>query len=213
VRSAYGDSFGVLFLNAAAVSVLTLISVLLVREMPLRNTIELRPEAAEVPAEATDPSTAEVSRSWDDPDERLSVAALDVLTAAQDQARQHLTTSAGTQQEALNLLNSLGRQVDSAVEEFHHRLDAVKHTMGATDGGASLNRDGVGADSLRLYEYGLLLNSQRTADRVTQIARSEAERILTDADRQVAELEERIGTLRAVEAELGARVADRVKQS
>ncbi|HSU36183.1 MAG TPA: MFS transporter [Propionibacteriaceae bacterium] len=213
VRSAYGDSFGVLFLIAAAVSVLTLISVLLVREVPLRNTIELRLEAAEVPAEATDPSTAEVSQSWDDPDERLSVAALDVLTAAQDQARQHLTTSAGTQQEALDLLNSLGRQVDSAVVEFHHRLDAVKHTMEATDGGASLNRDGVGADRLRLYEYGLLLNSQRTADRVTQIARSEAERILTDADRQVAELEERIGTLRAVEAELGARVADRVKQS
>ena len=54
---------------------------------------------------------------------------------------------------------------------------------------------------------------QRTADRVTQIARHEAERILTDADRQVAELQERITTLRAVEAELGMRVADRVKQS
>ena len=58
-----------------------------------------------------------------------------------------------------------------------------------------------------------MLNSQRTADRVTQIARQEAERILTEADRQVAELEERISTLRAVEAELGVRVADRVKQS
>ena len=208
VRSAYGDSFGVLFMIAAGVSVITLISVLLVHEVPLRNTIELRPEAPEVRAEPTSASTA---NRWDDPDERLSVAALDVLTAAQDQARQHLVTSAGTHQEVIDLLDSLGHQIDTAVMDFHHRLDTIKHSLDTTDSGASLNQDGVGVDSLRSYEYGLLLNSQRTADRVTQLARQEAERILTEADRQVAELEERISTLRAVEAELGVRVADRVK--
>ena len=46
-RGAYGDSFGLLFLIVAAVSVLILVSVLLAREVPLRNTIELRPESAE----------------------------------------------------------------------------------------------------------------------------------------------------------------------
>jgi hypothetical protein len=42
VRAAYGDSFGTLFLIAAAVAVVTLVAVLLVREVPLRNTVELR---------------------------------------------------------------------------------------------------------------------------------------------------------------------------
>ena len=46
VRAAYGDSFGELFLIAAAASVLTLITVLLVKEVPLRNTVEMRPEGA-----------------------------------------------------------------------------------------------------------------------------------------------------------------------
>ena len=46
VRAAYGDSFGTLFLIAAVVSVVTLVSILLVREVPLRDTVELRPERA-----------------------------------------------------------------------------------------------------------------------------------------------------------------------
>ncbi|MCW2811814.1 MAG: EmrB/QacA family drug resistance transporter [Friedmanniella sp.] len=47
VRAAYGDSFGVLFLIAAVVSVVTLVAVLLVREVPLRDTVELAAPAAD----------------------------------------------------------------------------------------------------------------------------------------------------------------------
>ncbi len=47
VRAAYGDSFGTLFLIAAVVSVVTLVSILLVREVPLRDTVELRPGRAD----------------------------------------------------------------------------------------------------------------------------------------------------------------------
>ncbi|RYZ25447.1 MAG: MFS transporter, partial [Propionibacteriaceae bacterium] len=46
VRAAYGDSFGELFLIAAAAAVLTLVTVFLVKEVPLRNTIEMQPAAA-----------------------------------------------------------------------------------------------------------------------------------------------------------------------
>lgn len=48
VRAAYGDSFGELFAIAAAAAVLTLVTVLLVKEVPLRDTVELRPAVDEV---------------------------------------------------------------------------------------------------------------------------------------------------------------------
>jgi hypothetical protein len=41
VHVAYGDSFGMLFAIAAVISVATLVAVLLVREVPLRNTVGL----------------------------------------------------------------------------------------------------------------------------------------------------------------------------
>ena len=43
------------------------------------------------------------------------------------------------------------------------------------------------------------------------MARTEAERVLTDAEAQVAELEQRIATLRQVESELAGQVAERVR--
>ena len=156
---------------------------------------------------------ASASDSWDDPSERLSVAALDVLTAAQNQVRQHVSASTTGQQEVVELLDSLGTQISSVVADFQQRLAAIKTNLEVQDGGASLGRDGVGADSLRSYEYGLLLNSQRTADKVTRVARLEAERVLAEAEGQVAELEQRIATLRAAESELSERVAERVRTS
>jgi hypothetical protein len=82
----------------------------------------------------------------------------------------------------------------------------------AEDSGASLAQDGAGGDALRSYEYGLLLNAQQTADRVTRLARHEAERILTHADQEVAAVERRVAELRQVEAELSASVAERLRQ-
>jgi MFS family permease len=143
----------------------------------------------------------------DDPAERVSVAALDVLTAAQDQARQHLAASRESNGDVAERLDRAGREVDHAVARFHAELDQIKSRLLSDDRGASLGVDGTGGDSLRSYEYGLLVNAQRTAEKVTTLARTEAERILTTADDEVAELEKRIATLRQVEQELADKVA------
>ncbi|MET1005762.1 MAG: MFS transporter [Propionibacteriaceae bacterium] len=149
--------------------------------------------------------------SLDDPEQRMSVAALDVLTAAQDQARQHLNASQHVHVDVVAQVDELARQIDAAVAGFHAELEQIKARLQSTDSGASINRDGVGGDSIRSYEYGLLLNSQQTADRVVKLARAEAERILTNADAEVAQREQRIEKLRAAEAELQTQVSERLR--
>jgi MFS family permease len=46
VRAAYGDATAEIFLIAGAIAVVALIAVLLIREQPLRRTVDIRPEAA-----------------------------------------------------------------------------------------------------------------------------------------------------------------------
>ncbi|WP_204912296.1 MFS transporter [Microlunatus spumicola] len=248
VRAAYGDSFGELFLIAGAAALLTLVTVLVVKEVPLRTTVELRPEAAgdvtsalaedtgrearglEGPkaengtatgaartatAAATASATAsdadaDADATWDDPSARRVVAALDVLTAAQDQARTNLAVSGQTQTELVALVEGLEKRIDTVTAEFRSQLDAIRDRLTDPEVQPSLGLDGEGGDRLRSYEYRLLLDSQQTADKVTLVARTEAERVLADAEAQVAELQERITTLRQVESELADRVATKV---
>ena len=265
VRTAYGDSFGTLFLIAAGVALLTLVTVLAVREVPLRNTVEMTRTAeatptaaasgyaeaiadtgledgkadvtnrsaevrgqgqpaqvadASVPVDASAPADDSVSakapasgevHALDDPAGRKALAALDVLRAAQDQARSHVAASTRTQTELVGLVDALQRRIDTAMTEFDDQLVAIRARLDQDKPVTGLGVDGDGGDSLRSYEYGLLLNSQQTADKVTQVARIEAERVLTEADGRVDELERRIATLRQVEAELAAKVADTVR--
>jgi EmrB/QacA subfamily drug resistance transporter len=229
VRAAYGDATGHIFLIGACCAAVALVAVLFVREVPLRTTVGLTPaaegstaaesaaEVTSIPQHAADVSTGSDRptdfdpESLDDPSQRLAVAALDVLAAAQDQARQHLAASENSHLEVADLLDGVGAEVDQAAAAFHARLDAIKARLVAQDSGASLGRDGVGGDSLRSYEYGLLLNSQRTADKVTRLAKTEAERVLTNADEQLAELERRISALRKVEQDLQDRVSERLR--
>ena len=226
VRAAYGDSFGELFLIAAAAAVLTLITVFLVKEVPLRNTIELRPEAAVDGTAALVDDTGREARglegpkaeaqarvedddSWDNPTTRQAVAALDVLTAAQDRARTHLAVAGQTQTELVGLVDGLEKRIDAVTAEFREQLEAIRTRITEPQVQPSLGLDGEGGDSLRSYEYRLLLDSQQTADKVTQVARTEAERVLADSEAQVAALEQRIATLRQVESELVGQVASR----
>ncbi len=209
VRGAYGDSFGLLFWIAAAFAVVSMIAIVFVHEVPLRNTIELKPAT---PAAATDP-TAEPADRWDDPSSRLATAALDVLTAAQDQARQQLQASQHLPSTVVDRLDRAGRDVEAAVARFNASLDQIRAGVLAEDSGASLARDGSGGDTLRSYEYGLLLNAQQTADKVTALARTEAERILTNADQEIMVLEQRIADLRRVEADLAVRVSDELRRT
>jgi hypothetical protein len=237
VRAAYGDATGALFLIAAGVAVVTLVAVLFIREVPLRTTVGLKSASEGAESAAAVASGAEANQfeapdtvsprridqdsslaesavdleSLDDPEQRISVAALDVLTAAQDQARQHLAASQTVYLDLSAQVDELARKIDAAVAGFHAELAKIKAQMNATDTGASLSQDGVGGDSIRSYEYGLLLNSQRTANRVVKLARTEAERILTNADAEVAELERRIQTLRAAERELQEHVFETLR--
>ncbi|SDU88804.1 drug resistance transporter, EmrB/QacA subfamily [Microlunatus sagamiharensis] len=241
VRAAYGDSFGELFLIAAAAAVLTLVTVLIVKEVPLRTTVEMRPEAAgDVSAALAEdtgredrglegPKTAQIASdrvaaerlvetgsddeqgTWDDPDARRVVAALDVLTAAQDQARSHQATSTRTQAELVGLVDALEQRIDQVAGEFRGQIDQIRARIAEPEAQPSLGADGEGGDGVRAYEYRLLLDSQQTADKVTRLARAEAERVLADAEQQVAELQGRIAWLKQAEAELADRVAERVR--
>ncbi|MFE5838404.1 MDR family MFS transporter [Arthrobacter sp. NPDC056493] len=50
MRAAYGDATAEIFLIAGAIAVVALIAVLLIKEQPLRRTVDIRPEAAADPA-------------------------------------------------------------------------------------------------------------------------------------------------------------------
>ncbi|GAA2105228.1 hypothetical protein GCM10009841_23790 [Microlunatus panaciterrae] len=254
VRAAYGDATGRIFLIGGIVAVLALVSVLFIKEVPLRTTVRMtenlessagtpavadpEPPASEPVraggpisagrrARTSEPETADPravetgapesgglnsdTDSLDDPEQRIAVAALDVLTSAQDRSRQHLESSEQSRVEAATRIDRLSAEIDAVAAGFQAELDQIKSRLQSVDSGASLGRDGVGGDNLRSYEFGLLLNSQRTASRVTSAAREEAERLTSEARAQIHELEHRIETLRQVEQELEQRAADRLR--
>jgi EmrB/QacA subfamily drug resistance transporter len=143
------------------------------------------------------------SAQLDDPVERTAVGALDVLTAAQDTARRHVTASREARAEVSDLLGSVGGEVEAALAQFQRSLADIRQRLVSDEvTGRSEGRDGTGADSLRSYEYGLLLNTQQTVNGMTLSAQREAQRIVDAANAEVAALEQRIERLRSVEAEL-----------
>ncbi|GAB3769630.1 MDR family MFS transporter [Microlunatus parietis] len=260
VRAAYGDATGHIFQIAAIVAVVALIAVILVREVPLRTTVELvkQPAAAEsdgpapriegaaaevaevapaqqvaaangvapvpvaaVPATGDEPRTKPapgaatpfLPEALDDPTERISVAALDVLAAAQASSRDQAKASDEAVEKVRNALDELEGRIDTAIGDFHQALATVRDSLAEPNPAASLGRDGVGGNELRSYEYGLLVNSQRTADRVTTQAQQDAERMLTEAKTELADLEGRIEQLRKVEEKLRDGVGDRLRDA
>jgi EmrB/QacA subfamily drug resistance transporter len=149
------------------------------------------------------------SMQLDDPLERTAVAALDVLTAAQDTARRHVTASRGARAEVDALLGAVAAEVDVALTRLHGSLADIRARLLSDEVTTpSEGRDGTGADSLRSYEYGLLLNTQQTVDGMTTAAQREGQRILDLANAEVAALEQRIERLRSVEADMQAGIAE-----
>ncbi len=234
VRAAYGDATGYLFLIAAGVAVVSLVCVVFIKEVPLRSTVGMSDAARGAEGSAAVASGADANQfeaadepdlginephsdarrdldTLDDPEQRISVAALDVLTAAQDQARQHLLASEGVPADVSTQIDDLTTQIDNAVAGFHTELGLIKARLDVTGSGAAVSGDHAGGDSIRSYEYGLLLNSQQTANRVVKLARAEAERILTEADEELVQREQRVQQLRAAEAELRGRVAETLR--
>jgi EmrB/QacA subfamily drug resistance transporter len=152
------------------------------------------------------------SAQLDDPVERTAVGALDVLTAAQDTARRHVTASREARAEVSDLLGSVGGEVEAALAQFQRSLADIRQRLVSDEvTGRSEGRDGTGADSLRSYEYGLLLNTQQTVNGMTLSAQREAQRIVDAANAEVAALEQRIERLRSVEAELSDGVSSSLR--
>ncbi|GAB3927113.1 hypothetical protein GCM10027613_42340 [Microlunatus endophyticus] len=180
---------------------------------PAAGRIDSRVDAR-VDAEDEAPAT---SADWDpsaldDPAERVSVAALDVLTAAQDRARAQESLGHEKVSELVARLNTLSHDVDAAIGGFHRQVQEIREQLlSAEPERHAPAPDGAGGDELRQYEYNLLLDSQQTADRVTRLARAEAERTLAQAEHERAELEKRIEQLRGVERELSGRVTEQLR--
>ena len=111
MRAAYGDSFGTLFLIAAASPSVTLLAVRSCKEVPLRTTVELKPQpvadgVAEHVSENTTDDATENTEPVDTRARRASTpsdldnSAIDVLNAAREEARQ-LTTVAKNEAERI----------------------------------------------------------------------------------------------------------------
>ncbi|HEY9290712.1 MAG TPA: MFS transporter [Microlunatus sp.] len=152
-------------------------------------------------------------RDLDDPSERLSVAALDVLAAAQDRVRAQQQLGREKLEQLAARLDDVSHQVDASIGSFHRQIQEIREQLLAQEPPRTPAPDGVGGDELRQYEYNLLLDSQQTADRVARLARAEAERTLDEADQQRIELERRIEQLRNVERELRVQVSDRLRST
>ncbi|HEY9294134.1 MAG TPA: DHA2 family efflux MFS transporter permease subunit [Microlunatus sp.] len=146
----------------------------------------------------------------DDPAERLSVAALDVLAAAQQQVRAQDLAGTRMIERVAGRLDDVTHRFDAAIGGFHRELQQIRDELLNGRLEPAPAPQGSGGDELRQYEYNLLLDSQQTADRVTKLAQQEAERTLAEADQQRIELEKRIERLRSVERELSGAVSNRL---
>ncbi|MFY0408852.1 MFS transporter, partial [Solicola sp. PLA-1-18] len=228
-RTAYGDATGRIFLIAAAVALISLVAVLLIREVPLRTTVrkldddgagdepvlesgEDRPVTDETAAdgETVDVSARPAHRSEATVDaaeqqERQAVAAVDVLTRAEQSAALRAEAAQEAVHDAVEAVGRLRAQasalfdrVDAELRELEKQVPERTAPRHAADPASVLDgqRDhGELTDDLRRYELAVLQESQRVADGVVSHARDEE-----------ASLQARIAELRQVEAHLLARV-------
>jgi len=122
VRAAYGDAIGDIFFVAACVSVVTLLAVLFIKEVPLRRTIGSQDEAVENQPEAVDNSSA---------------ASAAVLTPASDSAQRAGVPSAAAQQSGEPVDNSVGKYSYPWSPGEFRTGDGNGDHRGAADGGAA----------------------------------------------------------------------------
>ena len=130
VRAAYGDGIGLVFLVAAVVSLLTLVAVLFIKEVPLRTTVGTAPEAdapvaPPAPAAAVDRAPRHAAEDAEARDRLLDVllprpeetlAALDEA----ERAARDLADARGRLASSVHLLREAGfgqRQIDGLLAE------------------------------------------------------------------------------------------------
>ncbi len=214
IVGAYNDALTPIFLYIAPLVLVAFALVLFIREKELATTIEGSGADVDIAPAAIAPKTTGVvavpqtdplPSGWnpetlDDPTERVSISALDVLTAAEQQVQSQRLAEHDAIEQVNARLDEIGHRVDAALGGFHRQLQDIRDSLSNDKpGSAVIPPQGSGGGDLRRYEYSLLLNTQQAADRVTQLAKAEAERILAEAETRRIEVEGRIEQLQQVE--------------
>jgi MFS family permease len=116
VRAAYGDAIGRVFLIAAIGSILTLVAVVFIKEVPLRTTVGRTPEAAPVATTTTEPE----ARAEDAEEEVTEITFAELPAAGDGHQPRHAADVRGSgvsdtaeprSQEALAALDEVERAV------------------------------------------------------------------------------------------------------
>ncbi|MET7282254.1 MFS transporter [Kribbella sp. NPDC005582] len=210
VRHAYGDATGHIFVIAAASAVVSLLAVVFIREVPLRRTVAMTDE--DLSAAAAPGVPAVDGHASDDPAERAAAVALDVITAAEQTAREREREANERVQAAANTIRQMRTDVADLFTRVDQQIAALEETLpGAIPQPAAAlveaqRQSGDLSEELRRYELSVLSASQRTADHLRSTAKAEAEQILTEARAEEAEVRTRIAELEAVEQRLLAHI-------
>jgi hypothetical protein len=114
VRAAYGDAIGRVFLIAAIGSILTLVAVVFIKEVPLRTTVGRTPEAAPVATPVATAST-EIEAPTDDGHHPRHAAPADsgVHDTAQPRSQEALIALDEVERAANDLADARGRLASS----------------------------------------------------------------------------------------------------
>ena len=220
VRHAYGDATGRIFLIAAAAAVVSLLAVLFLREVPLRRTVAMTDEADAVQADlaaaaAPGAGSSGVLPSVDDPAERAAVVALDVITSAERTALEREREATERVQAAASVIRRMRTDVADLFTRVDQQIAELEATLPDAEPGSPAAQlmdaqrpDGELVDELRRYELSVLSASQRTADHLREVARSEADELLATARAEEDAIRQRIAELEAVEHRLLGTIRD-----
>ncbi|MEU8225795.1 MFS transporter [Kribbella sp. NPDC048915] len=210
VRHAYGDATGLIFVIGAAAAAVSLIAVLFIREVPLRQTVGMTgsSDAGVEGAAAAEGSAAVVP---DDPAGRAAVVALDVITSAERTAREREREAGERVQAAANTIRQMRTDVADLFTRVDQQIAALESTLpdaGLPEPAAAIldaERPAELVDELRRYELSVLSASQRTADHLRETARADADQLRENAR---AEADHLLAAARAEESEVRTRIAE-----
>ncbi|MBB5981259.1 MDR family MFS transporter [Kribbella solani] len=196
VRHAYGDATGRIFIIAAGAAIISLLAVLFIQEVPLRQTVAKTPTPnATAPTSTSAGGTSATGDVVDDPAERAAVVALDVIISAERtarererQANEHVQAAADTIRQMRTDVADLFTRVDQQIADLEETLPgtAIPHPAAALLDSQRPTSDL--SEELRRYELSVLSASQRTADHLRESAQSEATHLRESARTEAEEL-------------------------
>ena len=222
VRHAYGDATGRIFLIAAAAAVVSLLSVLFIREVPLRRTVAM---ADGVPGEEGAGDLAAAAPGVGGPvveDEasRAAAVALDVIASAERtalererEATERVNAAATVIRRMRTDVADLFTRVDQQIAELEQTLPVMESDHPMAPVLDAQREDGALVGELRRYELSVLSASQRTADHLREVAKAEADELLASARAEEEAIRQRIAELEAVEERLLGVVRDGLSET